>query len=116
MLAREHVQALVVSDHAENIAHHRLIVALAAQGRLPAIYPFRDFAAAGGLMVYGFDVADVWVGVARYIDKILKGANPGQLPYQQPTSFELVINITTSKALGLTIPQSLLLRANALIE
>jgi len=84
-MARERVQALVVSDHAENIAHHRLIVELAAQGRLPAIYPSRDFADVGGLMVYGFDFADLWLGAARYIDRILKGANPAELPYQQPT-------------------------------
>jgi putative tryptophan/tyrosine transport system substrate-binding protein len=115
-LARERVQALVVSDHAENLAHHQLIVALAAQGRLPAIYPFRDFATAGGLMVYGFDVADLWLGVARYVDRILRGANPGELPYQQPTKFELVVNMKTAKALGLTVPQSLLLRADEVIQ
>jgi len=91
-------------DHAENIAHHRLIVELAAQGRLPAIYPSRDFADIGGLMVYGFDFADIWLGAARYIDRILKGANPAELPYQQPTKFELVINMKTAKALGLTVP------------
>ena len=116
MLARERVQTLVVSDHAENFAHYRLIVALAAEGRLPAVYPFRNFADAGGLMVYGFDVADVWLGAARYIDQILKGANPGQLPYQRPTKFELVINMKTAKALGLTIPPSLLLRADQVID
>ena len=115
-VARERVQALVVSDHAENLAHHQLIVALAAHGRLPAIYPFRDFASAGGLMVYGFDVADLWLGVARYVDRILKGADPGELPYQQPTKFELVINLKTAKALGLTIPPSLLLRADQVLE
>jgi putative ABC transport system substrate-binding protein len=116
MLARDRVQALVVSDHAENIAHHRLIVTLAAQGRLPAIYPFRDFVDAGGLMVYGFDSADVWLGAARYIDQILKGANPGQLPFQQPTKFELAINMKTARELGLTIPAAVLLRADRVIE
>lgn len=115
-MARERVQALVVSDHAENIAHHRLIVDLAAQSRLPAIYPSRDFADIGGLMVYGFDFADVWLGAARYIDRILKGANPAELPFQQPTKFELVINLKTAKTLGLTIPPSLLFRADRLIE
>ena len=115
-LARERVQGLVVSDHAENLAHQHLIVALAAQSRMPAIYPFQDFANAGGLMGYGFDVADVWVGAARYVDRILRGAKPGDLPYQQPTKFELVINLKTAKALGLTIPPSLLLRADQVIE
>jgi ABC-type uncharacterized transport system substrate-binding protein len=112
MLARERVQALVVSDNAENVAHRRLIVALAAQGRLPAIYPLRDFADAGGLMVYGFEMTDIYLSAARYIDQIFKGAHPGQLPYQQPTKFDLVINMKPAKALGLTIPSSLLLRAD----
>jgi len=116
MLVREGVQALVVSDNAENLAHHQLIVALAAHGRLPAIYPFRDFATAGGLMVYGFDVADLWLSVARYVDRILKGAKPADLPVEEPTKFELVINLKTAKALGLTIPQSLLLRADQVLE
>ncbi len=115
-LARERVQALVVSDHAENLAHHQLIVALAAQGRLLAIYPFRDFANAGGLMVYGFDVAELWLGVARYVDRILRGANPGDLPYQQPTKFALVVNMRTAKALGLTFPPSFLARADDVIQ
>jgi putative ABC transport system substrate-binding protein len=115
-MTRERVQALVVSDHAENIAHHRLIVELAAQGRLPAIYPSRDFADIGGLMVYGFDFADIWLGAAGYIDRILRGANPAELPYQQPTRFELLINMKTAKALGLTIPPSLLARADQVIE
>ncbi|TMJ83232.1 MAG: ABC transporter substrate-binding protein [Alphaproteobacteria bacterium] len=115
-LASERVQAVIVSDNAENLAHHKLIVALAAQARIPAIYPFRDYAIAGGLMVYGFDVAELWLGVARYVDQILRGANPGELPYQQPTKFELVINLKTAKALGLTLPQSLLARADEVIE
>ena len=115
-IVRERAQVLVVSDHAENLAHHQLIVALAVQDRLPAIYPFRDFANAGGLMAYGFDVADLWLGVARYVDRILKGANPGDLAYQQPTKFELVVNMRTAKALGLSIPPSLLARADQVIE
>jgi putative ABC transport system substrate-binding protein len=115
-LAGESAQALIVSDNAENVAHHELIVALAAQARLPAIFPFRDFAIAGGLLVYGFDVADLWLGIARYVDQILRGANPGELPYQQPTKFELVINLKTAKALGITVPQSLLARADEVIE
>jgi putative ABC transport system substrate-binding protein len=115
-LAGKSAQALIVSDNAENLAHHKLIIALAAQNRLPAIYPFRDFAIAGGLMVYGFDVAELWLGVARYVDQILRGANPGELPYQQPTKFELVINLNTAKALGLIVPQALLARADEVIE
>jgi putative tryptophan/tyrosine transport system substrate-binding protein len=92
------------------------ILALAARHRLPAIYEFRSFVEAGGLMCYGADMKVVFHRVATYVDKILKGAKPGDLPVEQPTKIELVINLKTAKALGLTIPQSLLLRADHVVE
>jgi putative tryptophan/tyrosine transport system substrate-binding protein len=116
VIAKERAQALVVSDHAEGIVNRPLIVELAAQARLPAIYAYRLFVEAGGLMAYGIDHAEVRRHVAGYIDRILKGARPAELPFQQPTKFELVINLKTAKALGLTIPPSLLLRADQVIE
>ena len=92
------------------------LVDLAAKHRLPAVYPWREAADAGGLMAYGVDPADVFRRAATYVDKILKGAKPGDLPVEQPTKFELVINLKTAKALGLTIPPSLLGRADEVIH
>ena len=92
------------------------IVDLAAKHRLPAAYGFKEDAEAGGLMSYGPRQAEVFQLAATYVDKILKGAKPGDLPVEQPTNFELVVNLKTSKALGLTIPPSFLLRADQVIE
>ena len=89
---------------------------VAARNRLPTMYFSRDFVEAGGLISYGTNLADSWRRAATYVDKILKGAKPGDLPVEQPTTFELVINLKTAKALGLTIPQSLLLRADQVIQ
>ncbi len=98
------------------VAQASQITELAAKYGLPAIYGARVFVDAGGLMSYGPSLADLWRRAAAYVDKILKGAKPGDLPVEQPTKFELLINLKTAKALGLTIPQSLLLRADQVID
>jgi putative ABC transport system substrate-binding protein len=92
------------------------IAALAAQHGLPAIYPYRFFIASGGLVSYGVDTADLYRRAAAYVDRILKGAAPAELPVQQPTKYQLVLNLKTAKALGLDIPPTLLARADEVIE
>jgi len=94
----------------------KVIVDLAAKHRLPAMYGWREFADVGGLMVYGLSFPAMWLQAASFIDKILRGAKPSDLPVEQPTKFELVINLKTAKALGLTLPPSLLARADQVIE
>ena len=106
---------LVLPDNFIN-AHREVIVTLADKYRLPAVYPFRFFVTVGGLLSYGVNVVDMYRGAASYVDRILKGANPGDLPVQQPTKFELVINLKTAKALGLDVAHSLLARADEVIE
>jgi putative ABC transport system substrate-binding protein len=98
------------------LVNSALVIRLANELRLPAIYPFRFFAADGGLMSYGVDTADLNYRAASYVDRILKGANPADLPIQTPTKFELVLNLKTAKALGLKVPESFLLRADEVIE
>jgi putative ABC transport system substrate-binding protein len=93
-----------------------VIIALAARLRLPAIYPFRYFPTSGGLISYGYDLIEQWRGAASYVDRILRGANPGELPVQLPTKYQLVINLKTAKALGLKIPDKLLFTADEVIE
>jgi putative ABC transport system substrate-binding protein len=98
------------------ISERKRIVDFAAKSRIPAVYPWREAVDAGGLIGYGPSPPDVFRRAAAYVDRILKGAKPGDLPVEQPTKFELVINLKTAKALGLTIPQSLLLRADQIIN
>jgi putative ABC transport system substrate-binding protein len=115
-MTKERAGALLVLPHSLTFVHARRIADLAAKSRLPAVYPFRESAEAGGLIAYAASAPDMFRRAATYVDRILKGATPGDLPIEQPTQFELVINIKTAKALGLTIPQSLLGRADQVIE
>jgi putative ABC transport system substrate-binding protein len=108
--------ALYVSGASMFANERSRLVDLAAKHRLPAVYAWREFVEAGGLMAYGPNVADLFRRAATYVDKILKGAKPGDLPVEQPTKFELVINLRAAKALELTIPQSILARADQVIE
>ena len=114
--AREINPGFMVLPDATNIVHEKLIVKLAGQHRLPAIYAWRHYVTAGGLMCYAADLPNLWRRAAIYVDRVLKGAKPSDLPVQQPTKFELVINLTTAKAVGLTIPASILSLADDLIE
>jgi putative ABC transport system substrate-binding protein len=107
---------VAVMPDAFTSAHSKVIASIAARYRLPAVYPYRYYAAAGGLMSYGVDVIDIYRRSAAYVDRILRGAKPGDLPIQQPTKFELVINAKTAKALGLDVPPTLLARADEVIE
>ncbi len=113
---KERAGALITLDDSFVFTHHARIVELAAKNRLPAIYGFRKFVDAGGLMSYAANVTDMYRRAATYVDKILKGAKPADLPVEQPTKFELVINLKTAKALGLKIPQSVLIRADEVIQ
>ena len=112
-----HASALLVIATASLDQEARRVVERAATHRLPAMYSFRGFyMGEGGLISYGADLVDVWRRAAVFVDKILKGTKPADLPVEQPTRFELVINMKTAKALGLTIPQSVLLRADHVIQ
>ena len=107
---------LIVLGSAFAIDHRKLIIALAARYKLPAIYPFRFFVTAGGLMSYGHDPIDPHRRAAAYVDRILKGEKPADMPVQAPAKFEMAINLKTAKALGLDVPQTLLARADEVIE
>ncbi len=115
-MEQDRADALIVADEAEHRTNRATIVELAAKARIPAIYSYRDFVEAGGLMAYSIDLAEIYRRVANLIDKILRGANPGDIPFYQPTKFELVINLKTAKALGLEMPAMLLARADEVIE
>ena len=114
--ARESNGGVIVSPNPVTNVHRELIISLAARRRLPAVYAYRYFVADGGLISYGVDPADQYRRAASYVDRILKGEKPADMPIQQPTKFELVINLKTAKALGLTVPPTLLGRAAEVIE
>jgi ABC-type uncharacterized transport system substrate-binding protein len=116
LIARKRPDAIIVSQDANHYPHRRLIAEFAARNRLPSMSSYREYVEAGGLMSYGHDSRDIYRRVAVYVDRILKGAQPADLPVEQPTKFELVINLKTAKALGLTIRQTLLLRADQVIQ
>jgi putative ABC transport system substrate-binding protein len=107
---------LIVTASAAAVVHRTLIIALAARHKLPAVYYESTFAKDGGLLSYGPNFLDQWRSAAGYVDRILKGEKPGDLPVQAPTKYELVINVKTAKALGITMPPSLLARADEVIE
>jgi len=115
-MMHEHSDALVPATSSMFRAHRARVAELAAKHRLPAIFDSKAYVEAGGLMSYGSDTTAIYRGLAGYVDRILKGARPGDLPIEQPTKFELVVNLKTAKALGLTIPQSVLLRADEVIQ
>jgi putative ABC transport system substrate-binding protein len=115
-MTRAHAGALTVWTSPALYNERKRLVDLAAKNRLPAVYPSREFVDAGGLMAYGPNLADMYRRAATYVDNILKGAKPADLPVEQPTKFELVINLKTAKALGLTVPPSLIARADEVIE
>ncbi|MBI2491922.1 MAG: ABC transporter substrate-binding protein [Candidatus Rokubacteria bacterium] len=115
-MGAERIDSVIVLPHPAAGANLRQIVGLATRHRLPATYLTREFADVGGLMSYGPNVADLWRGAAGFVDRILKGARPADLPVEQPTTFELVINLKTARALGLTIPPSLSVRADEIIR
>jgi len=114
--AREPNGGLIVLPEAFLIGHRAEVTSLAARYSLPAVYPYRQFSEIGGLLSYGIDRLDNWRGAASYVDRILKGEKPGDLPVQTPTKYELVINVKTAKALGLTISRELQTRADEVIE
>jgi len=114
--ARERAEGFLTTAESIFVVQRTRVVQLAAQHRLPGMYPYRLMVDAGGLMAYDSYTSDLQRRAAIYVDRILKGAKPADLPVEQPTKFELVINLKTAKALGLTIPQSLLLRADQVIE
>ena len=116
LAVRQHVDALLIGADGLTQMHQQTIVDLVARNRLPAVYPAREFVEAGGLIAYAVNYPDLYFRFASFVDKIFKGAKPAELPVEQPTKFELVINLKTAKALGLTIPQSVLLRADEVIQ
>jgi putative tryptophan/tyrosine transport system substrate-binding protein len=97
-------------------AQHDLVIALAAHHRLPAVYPFREYVVAGGLMSYGIDIVAQFRHAASYVDRVLRGANPADLPVEAPTKYETVLNLKTAKTLGFEVPATLLVRADEVIE
>ena len=116
LAVRHHVSALIIGFDGLTQMYQREIGELVARNRLPAVYPAREFVDAGGLIAYAINYPELYLRLASFVDRILKGAKPAELPLEQPTKFELVINLKTARTLGLTIPQALLLRADEIIR
>jgi ABC-type uncharacterized transport system substrate-binding protein len=116
MFARRPNGGLILTASAPSVSYRELIVALAAQYKLPAVYYRRSFVTAGGLISYGYDLVPQFRDTAGYVDRILKGERPADLPVQAPTKYDLVINLKTAKGLGLDVPPTLLARADEVIE
>jgi putative tryptophan/tyrosine transport system substrate-binding protein len=115
-MTKEPVEALYVVADVQFVLHAARLADLAMKSRLPSMHQLRSLVEAGGLMSYGHSAADQWRSAATFVDKLLKGAKASDLPVEQPTKFELVLNLKTAKALGLTIPPTLLARADEVIE
>ena len=113
---RDEVHALTVIESPDFVAQAPVMAAAALRHRLPTVFALRDHVEAGGLMAYGANIADLWRRAATYVDKILRGTKPADLPIEQPTKFDLVINAKTAKALGLTVPPVIRLQATEVIE
>jgi ABC-type uncharacterized transport system substrate-binding protein len=116
LISRDQPHALFVARNPANYANRKLIISFAVEHRIPGMYPYRELVEMGGLVSYGVNNLDQYRRAAGYVDKILKGTKPGELPVEQPTKFELVINLKTAKTLGITIPPALLARADEVIE
>ena len=115
-MVQEHVDGVIISDQAEYFSYRQVIVDLVRAAKLPTVFPFREYFELGALMVYGPSVSDGYRRLAGYVDQILKGAHPGDLPIYLASKFDLLINLKTAKALGITVPPSLLVRADEVIE
>jgi putative ABC transport system substrate-binding protein len=115
-LGREPGSGFVVPPDVFAVAHRASIISAAVRNRIPAVYPLSEFAKDGGLLSYGVDPVDLWRRAAPYVDRILRGAKPAELPVQMPIKFEMALNLKTAKAFGLAIPPSILLRADEVIE
>ena len=116
MLGRNPGAGLMIMSDITMVIHRELICSLADRYRLPTVYPYRFYIIGGGLISYGIDMADLFAGAASYIDRILRGKKPNELPVELPTKFELIINLKTARALGLAIPPTLLATADEVIE
>ena len=116
LAVRHHVDGLVIGADGLIQLHQQPILDLVARNRLPAVYPARDYVIAGGLIAYGVNYPDLYFRFASFVDKIFKGAKPSELPVEQPTRFEMVINLKTAQTLGLTVPESLIARADEVVE
>jgi putative ABC transport system substrate-binding protein len=116
LVVRRHIDGLVVGADGLTQMHQQMIVEWVARNRVPTVFPAREFVEAGGLIAYAVNYPDLYFQLAAFIDKIFNGAKPGDLPVQQPTKFELAINLRTASALGLEVPPTLLAQADKVIE